>query len=388
MKNPPLSVEYITTVKLEINREITILHRTHRNRPDIKKLKKMEYNHELKVEEDGYMKSFALQEHEEYKAFFETYGFVVIDNILSPNECAISCQEIWSFLQHHDDNIDQENPSTWSETHWPKNICRNGGFMGKFPYWKRMANLNETFVSKQPQAWKNRENRDVYSVFAKLLCPKLWTSIDRYGVMRPKTTSELEEKEDWSTKSEWLHWDLSPFHYGTSAAGFAPKKKIDRKGLEENYGGLRVQGLITLTDCPVENGGFHCVPGFQHQFFQWREENINGYGALPGIQRRNFIEVPENDELRQHICQVPMRKGALLIWNSMLPHGNFPNQSKDEFRMVQYIKMIPVDDSREFEPAISSCSFNNDEWFPENYEISSLGKRLYGIEDWDTFEVE
>ena len=66
----------------------------------------------------------------------------------------------------------------------------------------------------------------------------------------------------------------------------------------------------------------------------------------------------------------------------MLPHGNFPNTSSDDFRMVQYIKMIPVDDPREFQPAIPSCSFALNEWFPMNYEISDLGKCLYGLEEW------
>lgn len=349
----------------------------------------MRYHHDLKAEEDGYMKSFAVNEVEEYKAFFEKYGFVVIDDILSSNDCEKSCEEVWSFLQHHDESIDKSNPSTWSEQHWPKNICRNGGFMGKFPYWKRLTNLNETFTSKQPQAWKNRENPDVYQAFAEILStPKLWTSVDRYGVMRPQTTSELKEKENWSTKKEWLHWDLSPFHFGTSAAGFAPKKNVDFQALAQDYGHLRVQGLITLTDCPSGNGGFHCVPGFQNHFFQWRNENINDYGSQPDIKKRNFIEVPDNDEMRQHICQVPMRKGSLLIWNSMLPHGNFPNQSDQAFRMVQYIKMIPTENSREFEPAISTLRFDTNDWFPENYQITPLGKCLYGLEDWDSFDTK
>lgn len=51
--------------------------------------------------------------------------------------------------------------------------------------------------------------------------------------------------------------------------------------------------------------------------------------------------------------------------------------------MVQYIKMIPVDDPREFSPAISSSKFDHDAWFPKNYELSRLGKCLFGMQDWD-----
>lgn len=350
------------------------------------------------LESDGYMKTFSIDENEAYQSFFDTYGFVVLRDVLSAAECDTSCDEIWDSLEAQEPEIDRQNPLTWTERYWPQSICRNGGFMGKFPYWKRMPNLKETFVAKQPQAWANRTHPDVYDIFRQLLnTAKLWGSIDRYGIMRPtKRRPPVERQEDqqenvdenWATKSEWLHWDLSPFHFGTSAAGFGPQKKMNRQVLRQTYGSLRLQGLVTLTDCPLSTGGFHCVPGFQHQFFQWRDANIDGYGAQEEIQKRNFIEVPDSDEMRQHICQVPMRKGSVLIWNSMLPHGNFPNQSPSEFRMVQYIKMIPVDDSREFKPAISSCKFEKTEWFPENYSLSALGRRMYGLEEWTDDDVE
>jgi hypothetical protein len=91
---------------------------------------------------------------------------------------------------------------------------------------------------------------------------RLWVSIDRYGIMRPtvltdhvltntcnnnntETTqpshSDIEEsqpkernqyfKEEWKTKPNWLHWDLSPFHYGTSAAGYLLNKNVSNDTL-------------------------------------------------------------------------------------------------------------------------------------------------------------
>lgn len=340
----------------------------------------------LEVEPDGYMKSFTINDCDEYKKFFDKYGFVVIQDIITPTECSTCIDEVWESLQSKNPTIDKNNPQSWTEEYWPKDICRNGGFMNRFPYWKRMSDLKETLVAKQAQAWKNRENKNMHDVFRHLMStPKLWGSVDRYGVMRPSNHEQLSQLEDetWATKIEWLHWDLSPFHYGTSAAGYAPKKNVNFDLLKQDYGSLRVQGLIALTDGLAINGGFHCIPGFQHQFFEWREKNIGDFGSREDIRKRNFIEVPDDDEMRQHICQVPMRQGSLLIWNSMLPHGNFPNMSKEQFRMVQYIKMIPVDDPREFTPAVTSTKFDRNDWFPEGYELSSLGKRLYGLEDWN-----
>lgn len=260
-------------------------------------------------------------------------------------------------------------------------------------------------------AWNNRQNPLVYQAFSDILKNKqLWVSIDRYGIMRPTlvssdSTSTLNDqpapesahtpkksengqngtnlivKEDWKTKEQWLHWDLSPFHHGTSAAGFAPVF-VPREELEKDYGGLRVQGLVTLTDCPVEVGGFHCVPGFAgDRFFNWGKENRETYGNRADIEKRNFVEVPEDDPMRREITKVPMRAGSLLIWNSQLPHGNFPNTSA-KFRMVQYIKMIPSDNKSEFQPVLQAGKIPREEFFPDDFKVSDIGRKLFGLEPW------
>ena len=147
---------------------------------------------------------------------------------------------------------------------------------------------------------------------------RLWVSIDRYGVMRP-TDPDAGGLEAWKTKPNWLHWDLNPFHGGTSAAGFVPSKAC-REELSASYGSLRVQALYNLMDCPESHGGFHCVPGFVNdRFFEWIESNRQAYAN--DVSTRNFVEVPVHDEMRRETLRVPMRRGSLLIWNSQLPHG-------------------------------------------------------------------
>lgn len=351
----------------------------------------MEYENlpKLEVESDGFVTSFALDDTEDVLSFFRAHGFVVIRDVLSNEECEVSCDEVWtSLLQMAPGVIKRDEPQTWGECNWPRGICRNGGFMGKFPYFGRMESLKkETLVANQSQAWRNRQNPKVWAAFATVMGTReLYASIDRYGIMRPTLRSD---SEDWRTGSDWLHWDLSPFHFGTSAAGFGPRK-VDKGELRREYGGLRVQGMINLTDCPTSVGGFHCVPGFQKHFFEWRDANMEGYGAREDIKRRNFVEVPREDTMRRHVKKVPMPRGSLLIWNSMLPHGNFPNSSNEHFRMVQYIKMIPRNDPREFEPAMTSARFHESDWFPtepeaEGFAPSKLGRCLFGLDDWDSY---
>lgn len=202
--------------------------------------------------------------------------------------------------------------------------------MGRFPYWKRMKKLDGTGVNQQAQAWRNRENPRVHAAFANILkTQRLWVSVDRYGVMRPAKLRHLRGSaqeneaallEERQTKKDWLHWDLSPFHFGTSAAGYAPARLSPEHAA--TYGSLRVQALIALVDCPEANGGFHCVPRFTgDRFFDWANAHRATYGAQPDVASRNFIEVPETDPMRAEVTRVPLRAGSLLIWNSQLPHG-------------------------------------------------------------------
>ena len=65
------------------------------------------------------------------------------------------------------------------------------------PNWKK----TERGISTQLQAWKNRQNLNVYEAFSEILGSNhLWTSIDRYGIMRP--TLLLPESGDEPSKIE------------------------------------------------------------------------------------------------------------------------------------------------------------------------------------------
>ena len=46
--------------------------------------------------------------------------------------------------------------------------------------------------------------------------------------------------------------------------------------------------------------------------------------------------IPADDDMIQGGQEVPVREGSLIIWNSALPHSNYPNRSKNP-RIVQYV---------------------------------------------------
>lgn len=88
------------------------------------------------------------------------------------------------------------------------------------------------------QACSNREHPNIYDFFCKLygeteyvlgrviygllaayIRLRLYTSIDRVGMMRPTKglkfpgQEELVDKPEWKSMSEWLHWDMSTRPY-------------------------------------------------------------------------------------------------------------------------------------------------------------------------------
>jgi len=75
---------------------------------------------------------------------------------------------------------------------------------------------------------------------------------------------------------------------------------------------------------------------------------------------------------------MPLRKGSILIWDSRLPHGTYPNDSSN-FRLIQYINMRLVDDPS-VGPAKTVLELEEyDRYPPKGYEPSSLGKKLLGF---------
>eukprot|EP01126_Amoeba_proteus_P040742 TRINITY_DN4362_c0_g1_i5.p1 TRINITY_DN4362_c0_g1~~TRINITY_DN4362_c0_g1_i5.p1 ORF type:complete len:199 (-),score=45.71 TRINITY_DN4362_c0_g1_i5:613-1209(-) len=150
---------------------------------------------------DRYFQSFSIDDKESYLQHFHEFGFVVVDNVLSSDECSASVGEVWNYLRER--GVMPGETETWENNLWPKEICRNGGFVGRFPFFLKMkqSNLEERGISTQVQAWKNRLNPLIYNIFSEILgTKKLWVSVDRYGIMRPTVIHLSNEREE--TKPE------------------------------------------------------------------------------------------------------------------------------------------------------------------------------------------
>ncbi|CAF0728421.1 unnamed protein product [Adineta steineri] len=319
---------------------------------------------------DGYTKSFSIEEIADLSDFFEKYGFVVVRNMIdSEAQIDDTIDEIWSLLRVLNPKIDKNDSSTWDNKYWPIYMgLKDGGFIS------HMADV------ATKMCWENRQNPNVVKLFQTLLKQNdLWVKFDRYGMMRPtkgitfKNNNDdgsvvIEDRPDWRSKPNWLHWDQNPWKYPDF---------------------MGVQGLLALSDTNPNTGGFHCVPGFTHHFKQWSIDNEKEHRSRGGL-----INVPEDDPIRNEVKQIHVRKGSFVVWDSRLPHGNFPNQN-DQFRIVQYIAFEPAkeDDKNEVTNRIDVVDMRRssptaDEQlagFPEP-ELTELGEKIIGLRSWKTNE--
>jgi hypothetical protein len=256
------------------------------------------------------------------------------------------------------------------------------------------------------QGCRNRENPNIYRAYATVFSDEdLIVNIDRIGMHRPTRgvmmNGEEVEMEAWKTAAEWLHFDLNPWTGCTTSACcylfvmpvsltmsvvasfFHSANHGHANTVNRGWEWRRVQGILALKDCREEDGGFHAVPGFHRHVRAWAEanEHLREKHVQPNVYDETTVQVPKDDPIREHVQHMPLRRGSLLIWDSALPHGNYPNNSA-EFRVVQYIRMAPRRD-----PSLLPALIHSQEYlmirpsmFPATYCPSELGKALL---NWD-----
>jgi hypothetical protein len=269
----------------------------------------------------------------EDKAFWDENGYVIIHNAVPQENLDAVIEVMWDFLQ-----IDRHNPDDWY-----REPVRRGGMVELY----------------QHQAlWNNRQHPRVYGAFADIWgTEQLWVSLDRVNFNPP-------DRPDWDYPG-FIHWDID------TAVQPVP---------------FWVQGVLYLADTSEEQGGFQCVPGFHRLFPEW-------------VKTQPADRHPRRPDLTGFEVQaIPGKAGDLLIWHSLLPHGNGRNRTNQP-RLAQYITMYPPRDNAE------ERAFRIQAWqerlpprggaFPgdprgleqkegQTAELTPLGKRLLGLEAWES----
>jgi hypothetical protein len=338
------------------------------------------------VNDPNFVKSFQISEKDDFLTFFDAFGFVVIHDVLSKEEIEDSISEIWDIIECRNGarSHDKKNIDILDELHGIKTVLpdRNDSSTWEIKTngWPPLAHLGILggAPSFDKQSMKNRFNKNIHSLFATLHGTEdLWVSIDRYGVMRPTKdvliNGEKMDKPTWRTQEKWIHFDQNPKKIGSGLEFFDVRRFHLSTENNDNYTDkVKLQGLVAFLDAREEDGGFYCIPGFHKHIREWadaRREYLND---------SDFVTIPQNDEILQYAQKIPIRAGSMVVWESSLPHSNFPNSS-DRFRMGQYIKMFPA---RTHAPQ-KYLDFRKSEilnGLPKGQILSNDQKKLLGLE--------
>ena len=288
------------------------------------------------IDSQGFVVSFEIEQVQEIRTFFNTFGFVCVKDVLEDSEIDASCAEFFSMFDRYDKESIEK-------------------FFGNQPFAKFGVIGAEPALSLT--MLQNRQNPRVYAAFSAVFDEKeLIVDHDRFGALRPTINHP-----QWRTIDRWLHLDCNPLTGAVAVESFA-----NGKALHNWKDSFLVQGFIALTDAREPDGGFHCVPGSHNFAVEWAQK-VDKIGST--------LVVDQSDPIREKIVKISVRKGCLLIWNSFLFHANRPNFSEN-WRLVQYVRMYPISKT----PFTPLEPFSDA--YPLDFKMSSLGKRLFGIESW------
>jgi hypothetical protein len=322
------------------------------------------------LDEEGYHQSFKIgvDSNQDILDFFKRYGFVILRDIVPSPMIDAVIEDIWEnyinalFFYYQGDKriekqkprIERNDPATWKLANWLR--------IHGTKYNEKRGFLGNNFSLSQV-CWNIRQHPDLYQAFAIVLEDhRLNVKLDRYGLMRPTkiwstTPSGTRELVDfhpeWKTEERWIHWDQNPW---------------------KEPGFVRVQGVLTLSEQTEISGGFHCIPGFTHEFAEWGPRNIELQNDA------SLVDMPKNDPAMERILRPRMRKGSLLIWDSRTPHGNYPNEGP-EFRMAMYVTMFKEADRDSNQPLAQR--FIQEVLEENNVELTDLGRKLTTLLPWD-----
>ena len=274
--------------------------------------------------------------------FWVPNGFVVVKNAISKKQAADTAAFLWEF-----EDKDPDDPATWYTA--PRAEIEM----------KELAGTGMVEVYNNQYLWNNRQNPRIYDAFVDIWgTEKLWVTIDRANLNFPI-------RPGYQYKG-FIHWDYDP---------------------ETNP--QNVQGVLALADqTDPEMGGFQCIPELFRTYHTWK---------LTQPEDRDRFK-PDISQFKDKIVKVALEAGDLLIFNSCQPHGIRPNLSKNKVRIAQYISMMPAEeDNHELREwrinswkhriAPEGYAFPGDprNWEQEKYpvaELSELGKKLLGLEQW------
>ena len=314
------------------------------------------------IDKNGYAISFdPILEEENFYKCWKHFGIVVGKSVISPKLKDVAIKRIYDLMLSLSGGLcDLTKPETWKSIPTDDNgtLLLSRGFFEIY-HDKSLAELRQAvhLYIHHVVIWGRVD---------------LWTSFDRFGIKLP------EHKESGGLP---LHVDQNP-------------------NVHPNFKTL--QGVLALSDCPIERGTYIGVPGSKKYFPEY---------ARMTEDRGEYVELDMPDKiaaiLEKNAQPMPLRAGDIVSWDSRTTHANSENIS-NQTRAVAYIAAGPA---REENPELikeRAVAFQNGSGKnvrealmhaskpprytnPENLqrsrqpeELTLLGRLLYGKESYKT----
>ena len=263
------------------------------------------------LDDQGYAKAFdPLREEEEMFQRWKESGIVVGSKIASRELCEETILRLREVaLKLSNEKFDILDPSTFSEI--PKDqegvALLSRGFFELY-HDDSIAELRQLvrLYLQHVVIWGQAE---------------LWSSFDRFGLKLPHHPESAALP---------LHVDQNPLQ--------DPEFKT-------------VQGVLALSDCPIDRGTFVAVPGSKTYFHEY--EQIAGQGE--------YVQLDQESDLAKvllpYVQPIPIRSGDAVTWDSRTTHSNSANIS-DQLRAVAYVAAgpVPMNSTEAIKPRLEALS--------------------------------
>ncbi len=272
--------------------------------------------------------------------FFKENGYVILRNAVPLDHTNAVIAAMEEYL-----GIDINNPEDWY-----RGAVKPSGMVELY---------------QQQALWDNRQYPRIHQGFAELFGDeKLWVSMDRVNLKAPQHPEHPEHDH-----KGFIHWDIDT-------------------SLPLSF---RMQGVLCLTDTSADMGGFQCVPEIYQNWDAWvKSQPADRNPRSPDLGNAKIVPVPAN-------------AGDLIIWETMLAHGNGHNVSQRP-RLAQYITMFlaphgsltpeqeetrqsRIGSWRDRRPPEQAWATGDPEAWEQKHsktaELTPLGRKLLGLDLWD-----
>jgi hypothetical protein len=267
----------------------------------------------------------------QHRAQLESVGYARVEKVIPEGllEAVLGALKSISRVDYHD-------PATWYQ------------YRGVIP------------VHHHQSQWDIRQHPRLHQAFSELWqTEKLWVTMDRIGFVPPLRPHDTGPR---------MHWDNDP------------------RSSARTY-----QAIVYLTDAPADRAPFCSLPSVYQNLKAWLADKP------PEWSHRSA------DFTSQEMTPVPGKAGDLIIWDSRLPHGPGWNRSSSP-RLMHAVSMFRAPRQGGGWPGVRDWPKEEQiEWWAtkrappwwrnvplqvdpepgEPAELTSLGRRLVGLDAWD-----